>query len=177
MAAQSQSGNLESKQNGDEANLSIESCPIVICGPSGVGKGTLLNRVKALLPNTFGVACSHTTRAARQGEIDGVHYNFTSRDAFKERIANGAFVEYAELNNNYYGTSYEGVEEQAKNNLICILEIDVQGANIIQSTGKLKANYLFITCDGGIDTLKKRLMGRNTETEEEIQKRLHTANK
>ena len=148
-----------------------------MCGPSGVGKGTLLKRVKELLPDTFGVAVSHTTRKPRPGEIDGVAYNFTTKEEFEKGIKAGHFVEYADVNGNYYGTSIQGIDNVSSQNLICILEIDVQGAKIIKDADKLEAHYLFITCDGGLETLKKRLMGRNTETEEQIQRRLNTAEK
>ena len=86
-------------------------------------------------------------------------------------------MEYADVNGNYYGTSIQGIDNVSIQNLICILEIDVQGAKIIKDAGKLEAHYLFITCDEGLETLKKRLMGRNTETEEQIQRRLNTAEK
>ena len=151
--------------------------PCVVCGPSGVGKGTLLKKVREALPSTFGVAVSHTTRKPRPGEVDGVAYNFSTREAFEKGIANGEFVEYADVNGNYYGTSIKAVQDVQKKNLICILEIDVQGAKIIKDSGKLEANYLFITCDGGLQTLKKRLQGRNTESEEQIARRLNTAEK
>ena len=155
----------------------VQSCVAVVCGPSGVGKGTLLKRTKAFLPDTFGVAVSHTTRAPRQGEIEGVHYNFTTKEEFESGIKNGQFVEYARVNDNYYGTSIQAIDDVAKKNLICILEIDVQGAKTIKKSGKLNANYLFITTDGGLETLRKRLVGRNTESDQQIQKRLATAEK
>merc|ERR1712154_459271 len=167
----------EEKKEESSDNLQVESCPIVVCGPSGVGKGTLLNRVKALLPGTFGVAVSHTTRKPRQGEINGVHYNFTTREQFETGIKNGEFVEYADVNGNYYGTSIQGIDNVSNTNLICILEIDVQGARIIKDSKALDANYLFISCDGGLETLEKRLNGRNTETQQQIQRRLQTAKK
>ena len=161
----------------EKKNADIHSCPTVVCGPSGVGKGTLLKRVKQLLPNTFGVAVSHTTRKPRPGEVDGVAYNFSTREAFEQGIKNGDFVEYADVNGNYYGTSIQAIDNVSNQNLICILEIDVQGAKIIKDSGKLDANFLFITTEGGLETLKKRLQGRNTETQEQIAKRLNTAEK
>ena len=151
--------------------------PCVVCGPSGVGKGTLLKEVKKALPDTFGVAVSHTTRKPRPGEVDGVAYNFTTKEEFEKGIKAGDFVEYADVNGNFYGTSIKAIEDIKKKNLICILEIDVQGAKIIKDAGKLNANYLFVTCGGGLETLKQRLKGRNTETEEQIKKRLNTAEK
>jgi len=157
--------------------ISIASCPIVVCGPSGVGKGTLLRRARDLLPNTFGVAVSHTTRKPRKGEEDGVHYNFTTKEAFQKGIDAGDFVEFADVNGNFYGTSYQAIDDVSAQNLICILEIDVQGADIIKKADKLDARYLFITAQGGVDTLKQRLEGRQTETPQQIKRRLDTATK
>lgn len=170
-------GNTGEAEKKEVSAPEINSCPTVVCGPSGVGKGTLLKRVRELLPDTFGVAVSHTTRKPRPGEVDGVAYNFTTREEFEKGIKAGDFVEYADVNGNYYGTSIKGINDVSNKNLICILEIDVQGAKIIKDSSKLDARYLFITCDGGLETLKKRLTGRNTETEEQIQRRLKTAEK
>lgn len=120
-------------------------CPTVLCGPSGVGKGTLLKRVKELLPNTIGVAVSHTTRKPRKGEVDGVHYHYTTREDFEANLDD--FVEHADVNGNYYGTSKSAISDVAP--LICVLEIDVQGAAQIKKGSPL-ANFLFVTTDGGL---------------------------
>ena len=82
--------------------------PIVFCGPSGVGKGTLIEMLMQRFPNDqFGFSVSHTTRAPRDGEVNGVHYHFTTVDAINEEIADGKFIEYAEVHGRYYGTRYE----------------------------------------------------------------------
>ena len=79
--------------------------PVVFCGPSGVGKGTLIELLMKRFPNDqFGFSVSHTTRKPREGEVDGVHYNFTTVDAIKKEIADGKFIEYAEVHGKYYGT-------------------------------------------------------------------------
>ena len=79
--------------------------PVVFCGPSGVGKGTLIEKLMKRFPNDqFGFSVSHTTRAPREGEKDGVHYNFTTVEAIKKDIADGKFIEYAEVHGKYYGT-------------------------------------------------------------------------
>eukprot|EP01084_Bolivina_argentea_P320068 555276_1 len=162
----------------EEKTLSINISPTIVCGPSGVGKGTLLQKVKELLPNTFGVAVSHTTRTPRQGEEDGIAYNFTTNEEFEKGIENGSFVEYSNHNTYYYGTSIQSINNISNENLICILEIDVSGAETIKNSSKLKnAKYLFITCDGKLDTLKQRLISRNTETDEQIKIRLNKAEK
>ena len=81
--------------------------PVVFCGPSGVGKGTLIELLMKRFPNDqFGFSVSHTTRQPREGEEDGKHYNFITVEAIKEDIANGKFIEYAEVHGKYYGTRY-----------------------------------------------------------------------
>ena len=81
--------------------------PIVICGPSGVGKGTLINKLMEYYSEKyFGFSVSHTTRKPREGEIDGIHYNFTTVEAIKKDIDSGLFIEYAEVHGNFYGTRY-----------------------------------------------------------------------
>ena len=79
--------------------------PVIFCGPSGVGKGTLIERLMKKFPNEqFGFSVSHTTRKPREGEVDGVHYNFSTVEKVKEEIDEGKFIEYAEVHGNYYGT-------------------------------------------------------------------------
>ncbi len=85
--------------------------PIVCSGPSGVGKGTLINRLLTTFPHVFGFSVSHTTRAPRNGEIDGVHYNFVSKADFEAAVERGEFVEYAKVHTNYYGTSFQAIEK------------------------------------------------------------------
>jgi guanylate kinase len=82
--------------------------PVVFAGPSGVGKGTLIEMLMKRFPNDqFGFSVSHTTRQPRDGEKDGVHYNFTTVEAIKKDIADGKFIEYAEVHGKYYGTRYD----------------------------------------------------------------------
>jgi len=78
--------------------------PVVFCGPSGVGKGTLIEKLMKKFPGAFGFSVSHTTRPPRNGEKDGVHYNFTTVDSIKKDIEAGKFIEYAEVHGKYYGT-------------------------------------------------------------------------
>lgn len=147
-----------------------------MCGPSGVGKGTLLRKIKDLMPHTFGIAVSHTTRHPRNGEQNGIHYHFTSKSDFEQGIKNNEFLEYANVHDNYYGTSFAAVEHLCKQNLICLLEIDVQGAQIIkQQKQRFICRYLFISCSSPIKTLQERLNHRHTENEQQIQSRLKTA--
>lgn len=147
--------------------------PLVVCGPSGIGKGTLIGLLRDKYPTHFGFSVSHTTRNPREGEINGIHYNFITMDAIQLAIDEGKFVEYAEVHGNYYGTSLEAVESVQKEGKICILDIDVQGVrNVKKST--LDARYVFIA-PPSMEELENRLRGRGTETEESILKRLGNA--
>lgn len=174
--------------------------PVVFCGPSGVGKGTLIEllmkRFPEIDPETkipapvgedgkpvegdgkktkkqFGFSVSHTTRAPREGEVDGTHYNFTSVDAIKKEIDDGKFVEYAEVHGNYYGTSVAAVESVKGEGMICVLDIDVQGVRNVKKSN-LDPIYIFIA-PPSMEELEKRLRGRGTEKEESIKKRLANA--
>eukprot|EP00986_Skeletonema_menzelii_P002911 scaffold844_cov142-Skeletonema_menzelii.AAC.2 len=150
--------------------------PVVICGPSGVGKGTLIELLQKQFPaGKFGFSISHTTRKPREGEQDGVHYNFTTVDAIKKEIEAGKFVEYAEVHGNYYGTSVAAVQTVQDQGKICLLDIDIQGAQNVKKSD-LDALYIFIS-PPSMEELEKRLRGRGTEKEEDIIKRLGNAQK
>ena len=86
-------------------------CPVVIAGPSGVGKGTLVKMLMDKYPANFGFSVSHTTRAPRPGEVDGVHYNFVEKAAMQTAIDNNEFIEHANVHTNIYGTSVAAVEK------------------------------------------------------------------
>jgi hypothetical protein len=86
-------------------------CPVIIVGPSGVGKGTLINKLLEAFPNVFGFSVSHTTRSPRPGEVNGVHYNFVTIPEMEHAIARGEFIEYAKVHTNYYGTSFKAVDD------------------------------------------------------------------
>jgi len=167
-----------------ETNLNENDASIfVICGPSGVGKGTLLKELYKELPNTFKTAVSTTTRKPRNAEINGQHYHFTDCKTFEEMISNNEFIEYAKVHNNYYGTSKKAVENVINSNYLCILEIDRNGAINIRNDKNYGENvkYLFITTHDTnninevISTLRKRLNKRNSENEEQINVRMKTA--
>lgn len=149
----------------------------VISGPSGVGKGTICKR---LVDEVEGVALSVscTTREPRKledggMEIDGVHYHFISREAFEARIAEGDFYEYAPVHDNYYGTSRSFVEQQKEAGSDVILEIDMQGALQVKAADP-EAVLIFIL-PPSYEELKKRLIGRGSETPEKARKRLGDA--
>lgn len=102
-------------------NGKLGPIPIVIAGPSGVGKGTLINQLLTKFPETFGFSVSHTTRAPREGERNGVHYNFVTKGEFEEAAEKGDFIEYAKVHLNYYGTSFQAVDKVNKIENLCLL--------------------------------------------------------
>ena len=148
---------------------------LVISGPSGVGKGTvcraLMNKIPALK-----LSVSVTTRKAREGEKDGVHYFFRTEEEFKKMIESGQFLEYAcVFNKSYYGTPKKYVEDQLKSGNHVVLEIDVQGAmQVIKNYPD--AVTIFIV-PPSLEILKQRLVCRGTESSEMIQARLATADR
>ena len=141
--------------------------PIVVCGPSGVGKGTLLDKLLKEHPDEFGFSVSHTTRAPRVGEVNGVHYHFCGKDEMEQMIRDGAFLEYARVHSNIYGTSVAAVQAVAKDGKTCLLDIDVQGAEAVKRS-TLDARFLFIA-PPSYEVLEQRLRGRGTETEDKVQ--------
>ncbi|KAG8371932.1 hypothetical protein BUALT_Bualt12G0014200 [Buddleja alternifolia] len=147
--------------------------PIVISGPSGVGKGTLISKLMEEFPSTFGFSVSHTTRAPRNNEQNGVHYHYTERSVMEKDIEDGKFLEFAAVHGNLYGTSVEAVDVVADKGKRCVLDIDVQGARSVRASS-LEAIFIFI-CPPSFEELEKRLRARGTETEEQIQKRLRNA--
>jgi guanylate kinase len=116
---------------------------------------------------------SHTTRKPREGEKDGVHYNFTTVDEIKKEIEAGKFVEYAEVHGNYYGTSVAAVQTVQEQGKICLLDIDIQGAQNVKKSD-LDALYIFIA-PPSMEELERRLRGRGTESEDAIVRRLGNA--
>lgn len=147
--------------------------PVVISGPSGVGKGTLISKLMKEFPSTFGFSVSHTTRAPREKEVHGVHYYFTEWSKMENDIREGKFLESASVHGNLYGTSIEAVEAVTDSGKRCILDIDVQGARSVRASS-LEAIFIFI-CPPSFEELEKRLRARGTETEEQVQKRLTNA--
>jgi len=100
--------------------------PLVMSGPSGVGKSTLIQRLFKEFPDKFGFSVSHTTRPARSGEVDGQHYHFVSKDKFQQLLQEKAFIEHAEFSGNFYGTSFETVRKVTDGGRRCLLDIESQ---------------------------------------------------
>ncbi len=144
----------------------------VFSAPSGAGKTTL---VKALLEQTtdIGVSVSHTTRAPRDGEIDGKDYNFVSQDTFKGLIDQNAFLEHAQVFDNFYGTSQIWVEQELEAGRDVILEIDWQGAQQIRQQMPHMVSVFILPPSR--EELLKRLTGRGTDSQEIIDRRMQDA--
>ena len=146
----------------------------VISGSSGVGKGTV---IKQLLQknDSIKLSISTTTRTPREGEINGVHYFFTTKEEFMKAVDNNEFVEWAEFSGNCYGTKKNFVENTLENGQNVLLEIDTQGA--LQIKEKMPEVILIFIAPPSLEELKKRLIGRGTESEEAIKKRLNCVEK
>eukprot|EP01052_Picozoa_sp_SAG31_P040996 SAG31_NODE_6092_length_2174_cov_26.087711_1_plen_336_part_00 len=146
---------------------------VAVAGPSGVGKGTLINKLMDEKPGKFGFSVSHTTRDPRPGEIDGVHYNFTTKEKMKTMIAAGEFIEHAEVHGNFYGTSRQAVQSVCDTGKVCILDIDVQGVKSVNSAWRTEPKPLFLFIQPpSMQLLEDRLRGRGTEDEAKIAKRM-----
>lgn len=149
--------------------------PMVVCGPSGVGKSVLIKKLLEVFPGRFGFSVSHTTRGPRPGEEDGVAYHFTDMDTMRREVEEGKFIEHAQVHGNMYGTSREAVEAVRRSGQICILDIDVQGAKSIHEQGLWSGTRFIFINPPSHEELERRLRGRGTETEDKIQKRLANA--
>lgn len=141
----------------------------IISGPSGVGKSTVL---KALLERRENVyfSVSATTREMRPGEEDGVHYHFLAVDTFRQWIARGDFLEYAEYVGNFYGTPRQYVDEAMDRGEDVILDIEIQGA--LQVKGKRPETVSIFIAPPSWSELERRLTERGTDSPEKVQKRL-----
>lgn len=143
----------------------------VVSAPSGCGKGTILSEI--LKNDRFYYSVSSTTRNPREGEVDGVNYNFRTREQFEELIASDKMLEYAQFCENYYGTEKEMVEKKLSEGKNVLLEIEVQGAMQVKER-RPDAIMIFIM-PPSISELERRLRKRGTETDEVIAKRVAEA--
>lgn len=145
---------------------------LVISGPSGTGKGTLIKLLMEQDP-TLVFSVSATTRAPREGEIDGVHYHFVSDEEYDRLVAEGAFVEYANVHGKRYGTLRSEVYDRLEKGENVVLDIDVQGALNVIANEKEKVSIFLLP--PSMKELRRRLTDRGTETPEQIETRLHNA--
>jgi guanylate kinase len=144
----------------------------VITGPSGVGKGTLIRGLMQRLPQ-LELSVSATTRAPRPGERDGVDYHFLSDAEFDRRVAAGDFVEHAEYSGHRYGTLRSELDSRTQACRPVVLEIEVQGARQVRDAMP-EAVQVFIA-PPSLEALRERLVGRGTDTPEDVEARLRTA--
>jgi guanylate kinase len=149
-----------------------EASPIVISGPSGCGKDTIVTKLREM-DEHISLAVSATTRAPRGEEVDGLDYYFLSREEFETRIENDEFIEYVQYNDNYYGTLRSELTRLANEGKKCVLVIEVKGAaNIIARYPDCLSIFVM---PPSMDELDRRLHKRASETEDEIRKRLRIA--
>ena len=145
-----------------------ENIMVILSSPSGAGKTTITKKIQQKYKN-FKISVSLTTRSPRSNEIDGIDYHFVSQDKFKKYINENKFYEYAKIFENYYGTLKKNVDETIKNNDI-LFDIDWQGTKQLSKFDNLKLIKIYlITSDK--EEIKKRLLNRNQNSNEEIQKR------
>ena len=146
----------------------------VITGPSGVGKSTIIRRLRKEVPGV-GYSVSHTTRKPRNKEADGVNYHFVDRETFEKMIGDNAFVEWAEVYQDLYGTSFSSLQSQTNRGLDVVMDLDSQGARNINKS--FADSILIYILPPSLQELEKRLRGRASDDEAEIKERLEKARK
>ncbi|MEH2310593.1 MAG: guanylate kinase [Nostoc sp.] len=156
------------------SNATTEECLhlgrlIVLTGPSGVGKGTLMRSLLQRHPELY-YSVSVTTRSPRRGEIDGKNYYFISRNQFEQLVAEGEFLEWAEFAGNYYGTLRESVLNQINSGKLVVLEIELEGARQIRAS--FPSAFSIFILPPSFDELEKRIRDRAQDSEEAIARRL-----
>ena len=146
---------------------------VVISGPSGCGKGTVIKRLLQM-DDTFKLSVSLTTRKPRPGEVHGVDYYFVSEEAFLERIANDDLIEYTNYNGNYYGTPKTEIAEVQSQGFTILLDIEIEGAENFRKAAPENLMTIFLA-PPSFEVLKQRLLERGTETLDVIERRLDRA--
>lgn len=148
---------------------------LIISGPSGSGKSTLMNAVLKSMKNVH-FSISTTTREIRDGEKEGVNYHYVSKEKFEKGIDKNAFLEWARVHENYYGTSIKPIRKALKDGKIVMFDIDVQGHKIIRDKLGDMVTSVFITTPTS-KILENRLRDRGTDADESIKKRIANAKK
>lgn len=146
---------------------------LILSGPSGCGKSSILKAIFKRLENYY-FSISTTTRDKRVGEVEGVDYNFISKDEFLKDIQNELFIEWAEVHNNYYGTSLKPIMQALDDGKLVIFDIDVQGHKILREKLSRYITSIFITTPSQ-KILKNRLISRDTDNLDIIDKRIKNA--
>lgn len=145
---------------------------VVISGPSGAGKGSVINRLMEINSNLY-LSISETSRHIRGEEQNGVEYYFVTKEEFQKRIQDNIYLEYAIYNGNYYGTPKDRINEMLNKGIDVILEIEIQGAVKVK---ELIPDALFIfIMPTSLKELKRRIVGRKTETQEKVVERFKRA--
>ena len=145
---------------------------MVVSGPSGTGKGTVCSELLAQAED-LAYSISATTRQPRAGEVDGKNYYFMDKADFEQKIAEGGFLEYANVYGNYYGTPLGKIEERLAKGEDILLEIDTQGALNVMT--KCPDGLFIVLVPPSLAELERRIRGRGSETEESLQKRMGSA--
>ena len=141
----------------------------ILSAPSGTGKSTICNILKQKIPS-LKFSVSHTSRGPREGEEEGVHYHFISKEDFQARIKGDKFLEWVKIHGNYYGTSLELINKNRDAGINQILELDTQGVEFLQNRD-FEAVYIFIR-PPSLKVLEKRLIKRGTESMDKIRERI-----
>ena len=148
---------------------------VVVCGPSGAGKNSVIERVMKILPG-LSFSVSYTTRPRRSGEVDGVDYHYVSPQEFDRLVASGELVEHVTYLGDQYGTSRAQIEEVFARGEDVILNIDVEGAKTLQQGGLLSCAVVYVfLAPSSLDLLEERLRARATESDKQISARLEVA--
>jgi guanylate kinase len=150
--------------------LKDESVMVILSSPSGAGKTTITKKIQQKYQN-FKISVSHTTRAPRPNEVEGVDYFFVNNNEFNELVKKNKFYEHAKIFDNYYGTSKKSVEDIVKNNNDLLFDIDWQGTNQLSEFKELKLIKIFILPPNKKE-LEKRLLQRNQDKKQTVEKRL-----
>lgn len=158
---------------GKEVLMAERGLLIVLSGPSGVGKGTVRKHIFENYRNDFDYSVSMTTRPKREGEVEGIDYYFRSKEQFEKLIEKDGLLEYAEYVGNYYGTPLQYVKETLDAGQDVFLEIEVQGA--LKVRDKMPEAIFIFLSPPDLDELKSRIVGRGTDSDEMIEKRMNKA--